>query len=653
MVGLAGHARIGWMGPLPLWAQPTPAGLRPGQDVAAMRPAILRFDHDDFMREYLELLAEEPERMGQWLVQPETWREPMASPVRAAPRQDEDSPVAYLIGRTRRLTQQLRRHRGQETDAPGKGGSRLFATPVRAADAPALKLYQAAHQRHYLVCASLVHAGPGLPEVEEGDMAYVVRRLLPLGEAPGGLVEHAFVEGRWRPVAPHDERHCRRLLAGEECLPLFAVRYGGDCAAGRRLHSAVLPLNRREQWLGAAVEGTTAATDSVPSDAALLLQASVFAPWQALMEQAAWQGRSAKTGFDGLESDVEASEQRLYRGARDAVLTGSWYVLLDFALFLERHLPELWRALRDGGQVASAEAQAVLETLRAIRPRREAPVFEALEAHPHFRVIPDSLAEALLLAHAAAAGLEAVSEELVCFDAQGQPLVVDPRWPDFAFPLADPAGAVLQFPRQDDETAAVAALEAAVSALLPLREAVTNGAGLGDEAQQGRFIVRCVYRRPACGPLFPAVVGAASEAFQIAPFFDPDAPARPVRIPMPMDISPAGLRKYQKNVGIVMSDMLCGRFRRMRKLGLVDLVLSVLPWPLGRDLPATGGEACKDAQGGAMGMMLMISIPIVTLCALIVMTIFVALFDIVFRWLPYLFSWVPVPGLKAKGRVGP
>ena len=651
MVSLATHARIDWMAPLPLWAQPTPVGLRPAQEPPALCPAILRFDHDDFMREYLDMLADEPQRMRQWLVEPETWREPMASPVRSVPR-EEDSPVAYLIGRTRRLTRQLRRTRDQgEGSVPGKRLSRLFPAPARAADAPPLKLYQAAHQRHYLICASLVHAGPGLAEVEEGETAYVVRRLLPLGETSGVLLEHAFVEGRWRPVAAHDEHRCRRLMAGEECLPLFAVRYGGECDVERRIHSAVLPLNRREQWLGAPVERASAmaAGDSTPGAEALLLQAEVIAPWLALIEQAAWQGRTARMDFAGLEGDVEASERRIYRSARDVIQTGSWYVLLDLARFLERHLPELWRALRDGGQVASAEAQAVLETLRSIVPRREAPVFQALAAHPHFTEVPGSLAEALLRVRAAAPGLESVDEPLVCFDTREQPLALDSRWPDFVFPLTDPAAAVLQFPSAGEETAAVTALGEAIAALLPVRGDVSAGGGIPDDTEQARFIVRCVYRRAACGPLFPAVVGAASEAFQIAPFFDPDAPARPVRIPMPMDISPAGLRKYQKNVGIVMSDMLCGRFKRMRKLGLVDLVLSVLPWPLGRDLPASEDTACKDAQGGAMGMMLMISIPIVTLCALIVMTIFVALFDIIFRWLPYLFVWVPVPGLKAKG----
>ena len=49
----------------------------------------------------------------------------------------------------------------------------------------------------------------------------------------------------------------------------------------------------------------------------------------------------------------------------------------------------------------------------------------------------------------------------------------------------------------------------------------------------------------------------------MANFFDPDAPARPVRIALPIDTSPAGLRKFDKNAAFVMSDMLCGQVNRM------------------------------------------------------------------------------------------
>jgi len=45
----------------------------------------------------------------------------------------------------------------------------------------------------------------------------------------------------------------------------------------------------------------------------------------------------------------------------------------------------------------------------------------------------------------------------------------------------------------------------------------------------------------------------------MAAYFDPDAPARPIRIGLPVDTTPAGLRKFDKNAAFVMSDTLCGQ----------------------------------------------------------------------------------------------
>jgi hypothetical protein len=47
-------------------------------------------------------------------------------------------------------------------------------------------------------------------------------------------------------------------------------------------------------------------------------------------------------------------------------------------------------------------------------------------------------------------------------------------------------------------------------------------------------------------------------------------------------------------------------------------------------------------------MICSLSIPIITICALILLIIIVSLLDIVFRWLPYLILCFPIPGLKGK-----
>jgi len=152
-----------------------------------------------------------------------------------------------------------------------------------------------------------------------------------------------------------------------------------------------------------------------------------------------------------------------------------------------------------------------------------------------------------------------------------------------------------------------------------------------------RFVMRCVFERPWCGELFPPLMSAPTRQFELAPFFDPDAPARAIRVQLPVDISPASLRKFKKNTGFLISDMLCGKIKKIRKLTLADMVLDVLPWPFHKDLPRAGPTGPCLTNGQRLGMVCSLSIPIVTLCALILLFIIVALFDRFFRWIPYLF----------------
>jgi hypothetical protein len=127
------------------------------------------------------------------------------------------------------------------------------------------------------------------------------------------------------------------------------------------------------------------------------------------------------------------------------------------------------------------------------------------------------------------------------------------------------------------------------------------------------------------------------------PAFDPDAPARPIRIGLPIDITPAGIRKFDKNTAFMVSDVLCGHVEKFREMTLGDLVLSVLPWPFHKDLPTGEGKPCS---GG--GRICSLSIPIITICALLLLIIIVAVLDSILHWLPWFFVCFPLPGFKAK-----
>ena len=87
------------------------------------------------------------------------------------------------------------------------------------------------------------------------------------------------------------------------------------------------------------------------------------------------------------------------------------------------------------------------------------------------------------------------------------------------------------------------------------------------DMREAWYVMRLAYERPDCAPFHGTVVSAATRPFQMAGFFDPDAPARPIRIGLPVDISPAGLRKFDKNTVFIMSDMLCGQVDRLQGTG--------------------------------------------------------------------------------------
>ena len=163
------------------------------------------------------------------------------------------------------------------------------------------------------------------------------------------------------------------------------------------------------------------------------------------------------------------------------------------------------------------------------------------------------------------------------------------------------------------------------------------------------FVVRCVYERPYCAPGESAVVvSQATVPFRMASYFDPQAPARPIRIPLPTDTSPSGLRQFAKNTAFMMSDTLACQVDQAVKLTFGDLVLSVLPWPFHKNLPSLSAGDCKTSTL-TFGKICTLSIPIITICALILLIIIVFLLDFIFKWVPYLIACFPLPGLKAKG----
>ncbi|HEV2842475.1 MAG TPA: hypothetical protein VGW39_14225 [Chthoniobacterales bacterium] len=672
---------IVWSQPSPFWNDPRP-GVRTAERTGFETPSILRFSSDSFMEEFLAVLENAPARIAEYRVRPETWRGFGKPPEAATPL---TSPLLRRLG--------LVRKNGVGTN----NGSTTNLTITAPPQTP-LKIYQPAHQRHYLITSCLVCKTASLPDrtlaAGDGERAsFILRRLLPPAGNPGAEFaawkEHAWVAGEhgftWQQIADESRE---KLFAGEETLPMFAVQFTEPGKRRRRLFAAVLPAGKRETYLGApqASGGGTAPGVTAVTARKVLLRKEVIEPWRSLITRAAGMRLSLTGPFFGEDRAPTIPERAArLKIDREQFQTLSWLILLDLAKFLATHVPAVWEA------VLSPEKADDL-------PPPQRTVFDALEAAEigedlieavqlpgvslwEQPAVPANLRQALAKYGSAPSGLNtALEQTLENVDQPYDRANADRRalWPDFLFPLADPEffndapvppldpidplSAEEEADLQADVNQAKEDLLERLDRLTVLlvraldphgtepAPAVPIAAIAPANALTGRFAVRCVYERPACSPAHHEVLSAPTEDFEIAGFFDPDAPARPIRIGLPIDTSPAGQRKFDKNTAVVISDTLCGQLGRLRGITLGDLVLSVLPWPFHKDLPSLAGDGapCKGGDGLSLGMICSLSIPIVTLCALILLIIMVALFDFIFRWLPFFVFCFPLPGLKAK-----
>lgn len=687
VVALQDHD-LRWMAPHPMWLSGAT-----GLNGLPTRPAILRFAGEGFMNELQTLTATRPEALPAWLAVPETWREP--SPTPPADELNTAQPLSLTRARLTRLA----RARGLIGAAAGK--------PVPVAQTE-LKLYQPAQDRFYLVAAQLVCAQPGLPDrrIEPGKQErarFVLRRVVPPNGGdfdPGAadVKEYAFIPqnegGWWRLIDPDKRAH---LDPEEDRLGLFPSTYD-ITGRKRRLLLGAIPVARREAYVGAHLneqDGTAPPAVTPQERLALLFQTDVTAPWDALARQAEIVDASilddeffasppsfnTPTAVPDISQAINDARSTL-NDFRSRAQTAAWLILVDAARFLERHLPVVWARLTDStpSRDPTVAELNLISHIQSIKAPEEPIDFRAKFNTAFSAAYPDkifySFAEALKQVDSNFIDLleGPDSDTDINFDitsASSRAI-----WPDFLWVAAhpgvhvDPAintdigAAVVDkpdwfFPSRteledlDDlmKLALQSVVDAGHSLETPPDLAPPPAGSRGDERKdEPWFAIRCVFERPNCQGFAPALVSAPSAPFRMASFFDPDAPARAIRIPMPLDISPAGLRKYKKSAGFVLSNMLCGKFGFGRGLTLGDIVRAVLPWPFHKDLPEGEGGPCGKDTGNLFGLFVSLSIPIVTVCAFILLIIMVTLFDMIFRWLPYLMVVIPIPGLKGKGR---
>ena len=150
------------------------------------------------------------------------------------------------------------------------------------------------------------------------------------------------------------------------------------------------------------------------------------------------------------------------------------------------------------------------------------------------------------------------------------------------------------------------------------------GAGFDDvdlgPDQEPAYVFRAVYGNTACARPRAAWVSDATDPFRFAGHFDPDAPARPVQISLPVDTSPRGLRQFPRNVSVLLTSQLR---RQMTQIN--------------EDLETRSGTPF------GIGALCTLSIPIITLCAMLLLLVMVSILNLVFFWLPFFKVCVPMP----------
>jgi hypothetical protein len=653
MIARARHP-VGWVAPAVLWSAPALEGTTsPGAPM--LTPEILRFASDRFMDELLDLLEHAPEEVVSHRAQPETWEYPVGSArsarVPLGPRLPFRMTRREKAGAPRFLANKFGRSEGAPLSEP----------PTE------LKLYQPAHQRYYLVIASLVCRIAGLPDrrvelAQQQKVTFVLRLYDPSTRIEKALVASGSTRV-WQSITLGLEKVA---VEGEEQTELFPLAFRDSRGDARRMFGGLVPVGQRDALLAipqvqsnAGAGGADGATTAPATESAhaLFFRTKVAQPWRALLEQA----HAARLAASGAST---ADTETFLYAARPALLTGSWFVLLALAEYLQRFLPGVWAALtEDGATVATPEQQALLAAL----DRVAFVIPFGTDWKPWYG--PPSMLRVTSLRTALRRlvkqdNLDRLKRATVPFARENAA-----QWPDFVFPLADPddtfevvlpaTGARWKASLPADPVDGVAVREAFEALVLAVDAAIgpapaepapapPAAAGAMVSPQQAAwFRIRCVFHRPNCQPWESALVSDPTREFQMAAFFDPDAPARPVRIGLPIDTTPEGLRRFDKNAVLVMSDVLCGQVKKFRSLSLGDLVLAAIPPPFGKPLDAKGITRCTDGAA-AIGMACSISIPIVTICALILLMIMVNLLEIVFRWMPYFVCCFPIPKLGAK-----
>jgi hypothetical protein len=144
--------------------------------------------------------------------------------------------------------------------------------------------------------------------------------------------------------------------------------------------------------------------------------------------------------------------------------------------------------------------------------------------------------------------------------------------------------------------------------------------------RSARYHLRAFMRARVCDECPPELVWSdPSEDFEIVPWYE-SGHTPPVQITLPDVTSPAALKKLRPAVAFVAPSALFNRVRQIKMSALIS-----------------GSVPKAEPQGPEFDIICGFNIPIITICALILLFIILYLLNYVFWWLPYVIICLPLP----------
>jgi hypothetical protein len=429
-----------------------------------------------------------------------------------------------------------------------------------------VKLFQPMHGCFYLVCGSLCCRVPGFPDRDIREREGETVFFV-LRKLVNGI-EYAWVGKETAKTWQALRSDAKLTLDDEERFPLAATL----TASGRSLFFGYLSVASREAYTVSHTELADDATTTDPRVEELRARfVSILTP---------------PTMPPGALSIIDATDDSV-------ALSLSVYVLLDLWEFLSTHLQDVAEALRDNPQMtfSGEQAQAKADLMAFLATQR-------LNDTVHLAAALGKVAR-----HHAALNQEGGGDlEALNFNE-------DYNLKGLTSPLHT---------------------ECLVRKITDALSPTTPGVALPKfDLQAGtRYVLRCVYERPQCDPR-AQVISRPTVPFQLAPFFDPDAPARPVRIPLPADVSLAGLRKFKKTVSFMMSDAI--RKKAESIMGNEQSLMSDDP------------PSLNDETTGEFAHICSFSIQIIFIVAFFLLITFVVILNFVFWWIAFFKICLPIP----------